>query len=147
MKKKAKNPVLFLFFAPRITSWIIRQESENEERNKKYYYCVNKEFESKHYTISKIIFFGKKRIDSLFLYHISYNIKYNLNLKFDLTSKTQVVFQNRKKKNGNSNKNKSKMKLLLSLSYPLLSYLSIILIILLYPLKVFHLRKILIIGK
>lgn len=50
---KASNPLFFLFFASGITPWIIRQESEDEERNKEYHYGVNKEFESKHYTISK----------------------------------------------------------------------------------------------
>lgn len=55
-------------FTPRITSWIIRQESEDEERNKENHYCVNEEFESKHYdTISNIIFGNIKRIYSSYI--------------------------------------------------------------------------------
>ena len=66
VKIKQRKWKPFLFFTSGITSWIIRQEPEDEERNKKYNYGINEEFESKHYTISKIFFWnGKKRIDSL----------------------------------------------------------------------------------
>lgn len=78
--RKNEKLRIFLFLTPRVTSWIIRQESEDEERNKEYNYCVNEEFESKHYAISKIIFWGNKGIDSPFFYHIS---------RFDIKKQTK----------------------------------------------------------
>lgn len=83
-----------LFFTSRITSWIIRQESEDEERNKEYHYCGNKKFESKHYTISKIIFLEKKR-EQIIYFYTTYPI-FILHILYWIPRKKGFLFLERK---------------------------------------------------